>query len=161
LSSLTRRVAATTWCLAVLGCAWPAAGIAAPALPDPCTIVPVSTLWSTVGLRGVAQRGTVRIWPDGKRKQALCTFKHGDAKVEILIAPHAPLGPFGDPAGTVMTKPRGLGAGATYTYDRSRAFTFASVVFIKGAFDADVWDNGKFSNADILLLARTVFKALP
>jgi hypothetical protein len=61
----------------------------------------------------------------------------------------------------VITKPSGLGTGATFAYDRNPAYTFANAFFTKGSFDAGVWDNGKLPNGDILTLAHKVYAALP
>lgn len=60
-----------------------------------------------------------------------------------------------------MTKPSGLGAGATFAYDTNPKFAFANASFTKGSIDASVWDNGKFSNAEVLALAHKVYAALP
>jgi hypothetical protein len=61
----------------------------------------------------------------------------------------------------VVTKPGGLGKGATFAFDQNPAYRFANASFTKGGFDAGVWDNGKLPNADILTLARKVYARLP
>ena len=81
--------------------------------------------------------------------------------LEIMIAPHQTSGGSGGPPGMVIQKPSGLGTGATFAYDTNPKYEFANASFTKGGFDAGVWDNGKYPNADILSLARLVYKALP
>ena len=136
-----------------------AAGAAS--VPNPCTLVPAATLSSAVGLKGVVLKGKVSTRPDGAAKQTLCTFKHGAAVLEIYIAPHQPSGGSGGPPGMVITKPAGLGVGATFAYDQNPKYEFANAAFTKGGFDAGVWDNGKLPAAEILGLARIVYKLLP
>jgi hypothetical protein len=162
----TARLAAATASGAALAVALGAAGsaIAAPAVanvPNPCTILALPVVSSTVGLGGVTLHGVRSTRPDGRLTQALCTFTHGTAKLEIYVAPHQPSGGSGGPPGMVITKPSGLGVGATFAYDANPHFSFANAFFSKGAFDAGVWDNGKLPNGDILALARSVYKALP
>jgi hypothetical protein len=154
------RAAATSVGLAV---ALSSAGssAAAPTVPNPCTLLAAPLLSSAVGLSGVTLHSARSTRPDGKFRQALCTFTHGAAKLEISIAPHQPPGGYGGPPGMVVTKPSGLGLGATFIYDVNPRYSFASAAFTKGGFDAGVWDNGKLPNADILTLARTVYKTLP
>jgi hypothetical protein len=152
--------AATTLAAAVLAGAT-AAGALGGAVPNPCTIVPSGTVASTVGLKGVSLVGKLSTRPDGAVKQSLCTFSRDGATLEILIAPHQPSGGSGGPPGMVMTKPSGLGAGATFAYDTNPKYLFANASFTKGSIDAGVWDNGKFPHGDVLELARKVYAALP
>ena len=139
---------------------WIVVGASAATVPNPCTILPGSTISGTVGLKGVTLQGKVSTRPDGPVKQSLCTFKHAGATLEIMIAPHEASGGSGGPPGMVITKPSGLGTGATFVHDENPAYTFANAYFTKGNFDAGVWDNGKLPNADILTLARKLYAQL-
>jgi hypothetical protein len=143
------------------GAAWIASAASAATVPNPCKIVPAGTVVSAVGLKGVSLEGKISTRPDGLAKQTLCTFKHGAALLEIYVAPHQQSGGSGGPPGMVIAKPSGLGSGATFAYDVNPKYAFANASFTKGALDAGVWDNGKFPSADILALARLVYKALP
>ena len=61
----------------------------------------------------------------------------------------------------VLTHPSGFGAGATFAYDTNPKYAFANMSFTKGGFDAGVYSNGKYPNADILALGRLMYKAIP
>ncbi len=145
---------------AVLAAGWAVGAVAAGAVPNPCTIVSVSAVSSAAGLKGVVLHGSRSTRPDGAVKQSICTFKHGPATLEIYIAPHQPSGGSGGPPGMVLTRPAGLGSGASFAYDLNPKFQFANVSFTKSGFDAGVWDNGKYPSGDVLALARLVYKAL-
>lgn len=147
--------------IAVLGaCAAPAAGAASAApVPNPCTIVSASAIAPLFGGKAIVGARSTR--PDGAVKQSLCTFTQGAVKLQILVSPHQPSGGFGGPPGMVVTKPAGLGVGATFAYDTNPKYQFANATFTKGALDAGVWDNGKLPNAAVLKLAKSVYAALP
>jgi hypothetical protein len=148
--------------LAVAGASALVAGAAAGGapVPNPCKLLPGSTIAAAVGLKGTALSGKLSKRPDGATKQTLCTFTHGAAKLQIYVAPHQASGGSGGPPGMVVTKPAGLGAGATFAYDVNPKFAFANVFFTKHGLDAGVWDNGKFPKGKILSLGRKVYAAL-
>jgi hypothetical protein len=135
-----------------------AAASAAP-VPNPCTIVSGSAIAPLFGGKAIA--GTRSTRPDGAVKQSVCTFTQGAVKLQILVSPHQPSGGFGGPPGMVVTKPPGLGQGATFAYDTNPKYQFANATFTKGGFDGGVWDNGKLPNAAVLKLAKSVYAALP
>ena len=154
------RAYATAVSAVVAAAGWTAAAPGAAPVPNPCKVVPFSTISTSVGLQGASLVGKLSTRPDGTLKQTLCTFKHDAAALEIYVAPHQQSGGSGGPPGMVLSKPTGLGAGATFAYDQDPKYEFANASFTKGAFDAGVWDNGKFPAADVLALARIVYKAL-
>jgi hypothetical protein len=134
------------------------AGTAAGAkTPNPCTLVPIGTLGSTVGL---TSPGKLSTRPDGRVKQTLCTFTKGATMLEIYVALHQPSGGSGGPPGMVISRPAGIGGG-TFATDSNPKFAFANAFFTKGKLDAGVWDNGKVPAAKVLALARIVYKDLP
>ena len=135
-----------------------AAVAGATAVPNPCTIVSSSAIAPLFG--GTEPPGKRSTRPSGAVKQSLCTFSRGGAVLEIYIGPHQPSGGSGGPPGMVVTKPAGLGHGATFAYDLNPKYAFANAYFTKGAFDAGVWDNGKLRKGDVLSLARAVYAAL-
>lgn len=134
----------------------------ATAVPNPCTIVPVATVASTLGLTGVSLKGKLSTRPDGRVRQSLCTFTHAATKIEILIAPHQPVGGSGGGLpGMVTATPSGLGSAAHDYYDTEPKYAFANVEFTKGSFDAGAYDSGPIPNSDMVALARLVYTALP
>ena len=135
-------------------------GAAAAPVPNPCSILPASTISSAVGLEGVSLTGALSTRPDGPVRQSLCTYKHGAAELEIFIGPHVQSGGSGGPPGWVNKKPSGLGPDGGFAYDLNPKYLFANAYFTKGGFDGGVWDNGKLPNASILSLARKVYAAL-
>jgi hypothetical protein len=64
------------------------AGAGATGVLNPCSLVPASKVASSVGLSGVVLTGTRSTRSDGAVKQTVCTFKHGDAQLEIYVSPH-------------------------------------------------------------------------
>ena len=154
------RLIGAAGAIASLCAAAAAGGAGAAAVPNPCTLVSPAVVSSTVGLSSTLS-GKLSTRPDGKVKQSLCTFTHGAATLEIVVAPHQPSGGYGGPPGMVMTHPSGLGTGATFAYGTNPRFLFANASFTKGSLDGGVYDNGKLPTADILSLAKIVYKALP
>ncbi len=146
--------------LAVLGIVGPTASAAT--VPNPCQLVSVATVASTIGLKGVPLAGKLSTRPDGRVTQSLCTFSHGGTTIEILIAPHQTSGGSGGGAPGMQTaKPSGLGSAASDYYDARLQYAFANVEFTKGAFDAGAYDHGTISNDRMVALARLLYNALP
>jgi hypothetical protein len=137
------------------------AGASAAKVPNPCSLVPASEVTATMGVKGATLVGKLSTRPDGAVKQTLCTYTRGAATLEIQIAPHQTSGGYGGPPGMVITHPSGFGAGDTFAYGTNPKFLFANMSFTKGGFDAGVYDNGKYANADVLALAHKVYAAIP
>jgi hypothetical protein len=137
------------------------ATVAAGAVSNPCKVIPARTVAATVGLEGVALHGKLTTRPDGKVKQSVCTYTHGDVTLQIDLAPHQPIGGSGGlPPGTKSSTPSGLGGGRFFS-NTSPASAFASASFTKGALDGFVYSNGKLRPSRVLALARLVYTSLP
>jgi hypothetical protein len=135
------------------------AGANAAAVPNPCTLVPSAAIASAFG-GTAAPSGARSTRPDGKVSQTLCTFSKGDAKLQIMIAPHQVSGGSGGAPGMVVTHPSRLGSSGAFYYDTNPHFAFGNVSFTKAGLDVSVYDNGKLANAAMLALGRKVYAAI-
>ena len=153
-----RIVAGTAALAAVVA---PAAGAARTAVPNPCRVVPGATISTAFGSKGASIAGVTTTRPDGAVKQSVCTFNHAGDVLTIYLSPHQPVNGSGGPPGMVLTKPAGLGTGASFAYDLNPAFRFTNITFTRGALDAGVHDNGKLPHQNMLALAKAIYSALP
>ena len=129
----------------------------AAALPNPCRIVPVSAINTALGLPKTAH--TVGTLKQGQVE--MCVYTHAGAKLQVEVAPKAyGSGGYGGPPGMVVSKPKGFGTGARFITDKNPKYAFSTITFVKGAFWADVWANGKVPPARVLALARVLYKQL-
>ena len=135
----------------------PAALARPAALPNPCKIVPSSAINTALGLPKTAH--TVGTLKQGQVE--MCVYTHAGAKLQVEVAPKAyGSGGYGGPPGMVASKPAGFGPGARFITDTNPKYAFSTLTFVKGAFWADVWANGKVPSARVLALARVLYKQL-
>ena len=127
--------------------------------PDPCTVLHPSKIAAAVHPKAVPHSHLGIRHELGKTFRT-CTWGKGKTTFSITTGPSYTLGGFGGPPGTISTHPvEGLGAKSWYAHDDNPAYQYADVLFMHAPFSGDVHINGNLPFADILALARSLYKA--
>jgi hypothetical protein len=148
-------VALCATCFAVC----PTLAIAAAGPPNPCTVIHPSKVAEAFHQPSApASHLTIR-HEQGKTFRT-CTWGKTGRTFSITTGPRYTVGGFGGPPGTMITRPvSGLGSESVYAHDDNPMYQYADVFFMHGPFSGDVHTNGNLPFADILSLARLVYKA--
>ena len=127
--------------------------------PNPCTILQPSKVADAFH-QGSAPASHLTTRHELGKTFRTCTWGKGGRTFSITTGPRYTIGGFAGPPGTITTRPvAGLGADSVYAHDDNPKYEYADVFFMHGAFFGDVHTNGKLPFADILSLARLVYKA--
>lgn len=143
---------------AVLLLAVPAAATAASA-PNPCTVIQPSKIADAFH-RGGAPKSKLTSRHEDGRTERTCKWGKGKDTLSITTGPTYTIGGVGGPPGTIKTHPvEGLGAMSWYAHDDNPAYEYADVFFMHAPFSGDVHIDGNLPFADVLALARALYKA--
>ncbi len=127
--------------------------------PNPCTILQPSKVAAAFH-QGSAPASHLTTSHELGKTFRTCTWGKGGRTFSIETGPRYTIGGFGGPPGTMTTHPvEGLGHESWYAHDDNPKYRYADVFFFHGAFYGDVHTNGNLPFADILSLARLVYKA--
>lgn len=153
------RRAGLACCLVTALAAVGASGAWAANAPDPCTVLQPSKIAAAFHPKSVPSSHLTVRHELGKTFRK-CTWGKGKTLLSITTGSSYTIGGFGGPPGTISTHPvEGLGAKSWYAHDDNPAYQYADVTFMHGPFSADVHIDGNLPFADILALARAVYKA--
>jgi len=127
--------------------------------PNPCTVLQPSKIAAAFHPKAVPGSHLTVRHELGKTFRT-CTWGKGKTTLAITTGPSYKVGGFGGPPGTISTHPvEGLGANSWYAHDDNPAFQYANVLFMHAPFSGEVHINGNLLFADILSLARALYKA--
>lgn len=127
--------------------------------PNPCTVLQPSKIAAAFHPKAVPASHLTARHELGKTFRT-CTWGKGKNTFSITTGPSYTIGGFGGPPGTISTHPvEGLGAKSWYAHDDNPAYEYANVTFTHGPFSGNVHVDGNLPFADILALARSVYKA--
>lgn len=146
--------AAVAMCLAATPTLAEAAGP-----PNPCTILQPSKVAEAFH-QGSAPVSHLTTRHEQGKTFRRCTWGKTGRTFSIETGPRYTIGGFGGPPGTITTHPvEGLGDESYYSHDDNPMYEYADVFFMHGPFYGDVHTNGNLPFADILSLARLVYRA--
>jgi hypothetical protein len=153
------RRAGLIGCVLVGAVALAASSASAASAPDPCTVLQPSKIAAAFHPKAVPSSHLSTRHEDGKSFRT-CTWGKGKTTFSITTGPSYTVGGFGGPPGTISTHPvEGLGPKSWYAHDDNPAYQYADVFFMHGPFSGDVHIDGNLPFANILALARRVYRA--
>jgi len=125
--------------------------------PNPCTVLHPSKIAAAFD-RPSAPASKLTAYHEAGRSFRKCTWGKGKVTLSVTTGPSFTLGSFGGPG--IRTHPvEGLGARSWYSHDDSPQFQYADVFFMRPPFYGDIHINGNLPFADILALARALYRA--
>ncbi len=156
---MPRLIASVCAAAAVVLLAVPAAATAASA-PNPCTVIRPSKIADAFH-RGSAPKSKLTSRHQNGRTERTCTWGKGKNTFSITTGPSYTIGGFGGGGpGTMRSHPvEGLGPESWYFYNDNPQYEFANVLFMRAPFSGEVDVQGNLPFADVLALARTLYKA--
>jgi hypothetical protein len=127
--------------------------------PNPCTILQSSKVADAFH-QASAPASHLTTRHEGGKTFRTCTWGKKGRTFSVTTGPRYTVGGFGGPPGTITTHPvLGFGQDSYYSHDDNPQYEYADVFFMHGPFSGDVHTNGKLPFADILSLAKVVYKA--
>jgi len=128
--------------------------------PNPCTVLQPSKIADAFH-RGSAPKSKLTGRHEDGGKFRTCKWGKGKNTLSITTGPSYKIGGFGGGGpGAVSTHPvEGLGAESWYFHNDNPQFEFANVLFMHAPFSGGVDVAGNLPFADVLALARTLYKA--
>ena len=145
--------------LAATACLIVSAAASAATAPNPCTVVPASTV-AAVFQKSSAPPHHVSTRAEGPgRAYRTCTWQKAKNIFTITTGPSFTSGGYGGPPGFKLVHVQGLGPQGVYAYDDNPRYRFANVSFTHGSLSGDVNIRGNLPFSSILSIARTVYAA--
>jgi len=136
-----------------------APGALAAGAPNPCTVIHPSKVAAAFHRAGAPKSKLTSRHEEGGSFRT-CTWGKGKNTLSVTTGPSYKIGGFGSPPGTITTHPvEGLGPESWYAHEDNPQFEFADVLFMHAPFYGDVHIDGNLPFADVLALARALYKA--
>ena len=137
-----------------------APGALAAGAPNPCTVIQPSKIAAAFHRAGAPKSKLTRRHEDGGTVR-ICTWGKGKNTLSISTGPSYKIGGFGGGGpGTISSHPvENLGPESWYFHNDNPQYEFANVLFMHAPFSGEVYIHGNLPFADVLALARALYKA--